>query len=323
MKIIRFEKTYFQAWDDFTTNCPMTTFLHMRKFLSYHGKKFNDQSLLIFDKKDKLVGILPAAENLQDEKFVVSHPGITYGGLLHQGKLLGQNNIDALADICKHYKSLGFNKFVYKTIPKIFHQHPSEDDLYSLFKLNAKLVRRDLNCVINLQEPPYLSSNALSTLRRLLQKSKRNDVKISCDLCYLEPFWNLLAENLSTKYNAKPTHNFAELKILLANFPQNIELVVAIKNNEVLAGSLLFINNATVHVQYLTNSPAGRELFALDYLLQNCINNYKNLGYHYFSLGISNENEGQYLNHLLYRSKTKHGGSGVAHDFYEINLGLL
>ena len=83
------------VWDAFCGGALQATFLHTRRFLSYHGDRFEDRSLMIED-DGKLLGLFPAALSLSEEKCVVSHPGITFGGVVHQGGLRGEQMMNAL-----------------------------------------------------------------------------------------------------------------------------------------------------------------------------------------------------------------------------------
>ena len=76
----------------------MATFLHTRCFLAYHHDRFRDVSLLLANDRE-IVGLFPAAVDPGDVRRVVSHPGITYGGLLHSGTLYGERMIDAIATL--------------------------------------------------------------------------------------------------------------------------------------------------------------------------------------------------------------------------------
>ena len=42
----------------------------------------------------------------------------------------------------EHLRSAGVRRAVYKTIPHIYHRMPAEEDLYALFRLEARLIRR-------------------------------------------------------------------------------------------------------------------------------------------------------------------------------------
>ena len=83
------------AWDDLVARSVNGTILHTRRFLAYHGSRFRDRSLVVTKSNGKLAGVLPAAEDPVDQSVVTSHPGLTYGGLVHDGTLYGGPLIQA------------------------------------------------------------------------------------------------------------------------------------------------------------------------------------------------------------------------------------
>src|SRR5262249_45030976 len=131
-------------WDAFCEAAPMATFLHTRRFLSYHGIRFRDRSMIITRERD-WVGMLPAAEHPNDPRVVVSHPGITYGGVLHAGRLKGPRMVEAFELLIRHFACAGYRSLQYKAVPSIYHRCPSQDDLYALFRYHARCFRRDLS----------------------------------------------------------------------------------------------------------------------------------------------------------------------------------
>src|SRR5258705_6768921 len=82
-----------EEWDEFIADAPMATFPHSRRFLGHHGERFADQSLMLRDSRSRLLGVFPAATDPAEEGCVVSHPGITYGGVLHSGMLGGASMV--------------------------------------------------------------------------------------------------------------------------------------------------------------------------------------------------------------------------------------
>ena len=91
------------------------------------------------------------------------------------------------------------------------------------------------------------------------------------------------------------------------------------KENELLAGAVIFENEKIVHTQYLSNSDKGRKLGALDLLIDRLIKEfYKDKKY--FDFGISNENNGKYLNKGLIHQKEGFGARAIVHDFYELDV---
>ena len=95
------------VWDAFARGAHQATLLHTRAFLSYHGDRFRDLSLFVLDEADRVIGLLPAAAHPKDAKCVVSHPGSTYGGVVHQGELKGEKMAEALTAIANFYAQAG------------------------------------------------------------------------------------------------------------------------------------------------------------------------------------------------------------------------
>ena len=79
------------------------------------------------------------------------------------------------------------------------------------------------------------------------------------------------------KYVNRPVHTLDEIKLLQRRFPENIYFVAALDDNEVVAGSVLFITDFVVHTQYLGSNEKGLRTSALHLLLESCINMAKSI----------------------------------------------
>ena len=55
---------------------------------------------------------------------VISHPGLSYGGVVHDGSVRGASMIGALDGISRHYRRLGYRKLRYKAVPAIYGSTP-------------------------------------------------------------------------------------------------------------------------------------------------------------------------------------------------------
>lgn len=109
------------------------------------------------------------------------------------------------------------------------------------------------------------------------------------------------------------------MKKLASLFPKYIKLFLSKKDERVVSGALIYENQNIVHTQYLANSEEGRELGALDLLIDYLIKDiYKNKKY--FDFGISNEDAGRYLNTGLIAQKEGFGARAIVHDFYELEI---
>jgi hypothetical protein len=303
-------------WDEFITRAPMATFLHSRRFLNYHGDRFTDQSLVLREKGGKLVGVFPAATDPADNRHVVSHPGITFGGVVHDGSLGGASMVDALTEIRDHYAEQGFQALRYKAVPHIYHLRPSADDVYALTRLGAQLYRCDLSSAIDLTDRGKPSERR----RRGARKALSQGVEVGVDGGAWEEFWPVLDENLRSRHAVRPTHTVDEIKLLQALFPEVIELVIARMSGSVLGGVVLFKSDRVVHAQYIAATEEGRVANALDALFEDCISRSALAGARYFDFGVSTVEEGRTLNAGLHKFKSEFGGGGVAHLFYELGL---
>lgn len=305
-----------EPWDKLTAESWNGTFLHERRFLAYHGDRFQDLSLVVEDDRGQIIGVFPAALHPQHTDTVVSHPGLTYGGVVHKGALRGAVMLEVLQDISGLYREADLRCLRYKAIPYIYHTVPSGDDLYALFRLGAVRYRCDLSAAID-----FDSRQKPSKLRlRDLGKARRAGLSVTFGPEYLEPFWTVLEANLITKYNTRPVHTLEEITCLQSKFPEQIRCIVGIVGNQVVAGVVLFQTSRVVHVQYSASTAEGNSVGASTAVIDYAMGNDIDLGARYFDFGVSNEQEGRILNEGLYRFKASFGAGGVAQEFYEVEL---
>lgn len=304
-----------QEWDDFCAKADQSTFLHTRRFLNYHGARFIDRSLLI-EENGRLLGLFPAAEHPKQRDHVVSHPGITYGGVLHAGALRGARMIDAIGAIGRYYRGFKYHRLVYKAVPTFYQRRPAQDDLYALFRVGALRTRCDLSSTIDLGNRGALSERR----RRSLKKALKAGVTITAEAKCLPALWDVLTENLARKHSVTPVHSLSEIISLMERFPENINCCCGTLDGEILAGVIVFSTPMGDHAQYIASSEKGYEVSALDAVFEHCIANSRQLGKRWFDFGISTEASGTRLNEGLYGFKTEFGAGGFLHEFYEIKL---
>ena len=316
IKILPYAEGDAAEWDELVASAPMGTFLHTRRFLGYHGDRFVDRSLLVRDDRARLVGVFPAAVDPRDESRVVSHPGITYGGVVHRGGLLGPAMIRALDEIRDRYAAEGLSALRYKVVPSIYHRRPSADDVYALVQLGGRLYRSDLSCAIDLAQRGRRSDRR----RRGERKAVELGVEIVSGVEEVEALWSVVHENLAGRHGVRPTHSAEDIRLLLSLFPDSIEVVTAHLDGSVVAGVVLFMFPDVVHTQYIASSAAGRNAAALEPVLEHCIARATSSGVRFFDFGISTEDDGRVLNADLYKFKCEFGGGGVVHEFYELEV---
>lgn len=311
MNILKYTKEKKHIWNDFVKNSKNGHFFFQRDYMEYHNDRFEDLSLMVFDVNNKLTAILPA--NIKDN-ILYSHQGLTFGSFIVDDKMKTETMLDIFEALKIFLKENKVEKMIYKCIPYIYQIKPSEEDKYSLFINDAKLIRRDITSTINLTETVRYSKGRKWTIN----KAKKEDVDVFESVDY-ELFWNLLTNVLESNHEVKPIHTLDEIKKLVDSFPKNIKLFLAKKKDVVVSGALIFENTRIVHTQYLANSELGREIGALDLLIDFLIKDiYKDKKY--FDFGISNEDAGRFLNTGLISQKEGFGARAVAHDFYELEI---
>lgn len=298
-----------EIWDNVISGSNNGNFLHLRDYMDYHAHRFDEQSVIVM-RKGKPAAVFPCNRH---SEMIVSHGGLTYGGLIYGTDLHAAEVLEIFGLLADHYRGKGANALRYKAIPHIFRRYPAEEDLYALFRLNARLVRRDLSSAI-----PLGCRIKLSDLRkRKLRKAENNSVEF-LEIEDLTAFHSLLESALS-KFGAKPVHTLSELELLQGRFPRQIRLFVAMRGSALLAGTLVYDFGDVAHTQYLASSDEGRDLGALDLVLFNLLDNVFATR-RYFSFGISTEQDGHFLNTGLIFQKEGFGGRAVVHDFYELAL---
>lgn len=311
MEIRRYRREDKELWNSFVSKARNATFLFDRNYMDYHDDRFDDNSFMFYH-KGKLKAVLPA--NVAGDT-LYSHQGLTYGGLLLDKKATVEDVLECFDSLNSWLRENGISKVVYKALPWIYQQYPSEEDLYALtWKCKAQLISRDISSSIVIDNKLKFAESRKSGIRKAL--SLNIEVGESNDV---DGFWHVLEDNLGNRYNAKPVHTSSEMKLLMSRFPNNIRLYVAKMNGEIVGGTLNYVTPQVVHTQYISASVEGKKHGALDLLFDYIINKvYANC--RYFDFGKSTEQGGAYLNEPLIFQKEGFGGRGVCYDWYQWEL---
>ena len=311
MEIRRYRREDKELWNSFVSKARNATFLFDRNYMDYHADRFDDNSFMFYH-KGKLKAVLPA--NVSGDT-LYSHQGLTYGGLLLDKKATVEDVLECFDSLNSWLRENGISKVVYKALPWIYQQYPSEEDLYALtWKCKAQLISRDISSSIVIDNKLKFAESRKSGIRKAL--SLNIEVGESNDV---DGFWHVLEDNLGNRYNAKPVHTASEMKLLMSRFPNNIKLYVAKMNGEIVGGTLIYVTPQVVHTQYISASVEGKKHGALDLLFDYIINKvYANC--RYFDFGKSTEQGGAYLNEPLIFQKEGFGGRGVCYDWYQWEL---
>lgn len=298
------------VWDAFISQSKNGTFMLGRSYLEYHADRFEDFSLMLYE-DDLLRAVLPASRHGQE---IRSHGGLTYGGLVYDLKMTAQLMLECFDAIQDFLADQEVKRLLYKRIPYIYNQYPSDEDLYALFIKKGVLIRRDISSCIFMADHPEFSARR----RRNIKKAQKAGLVIRQSLEY-EAYMSLLTSVLAERHGAAPVHTAAEMEYLARLHPENIKLFAAYRGEEMLAGTIIYETPLVAHTQYLGSSNEGRAIGALDLVIDHLVNEYYR-DKRYFDFGISTEHSGLYLNEGLITQKQEFGGRGVVHEFYELSI---
>lgn len=311
-EITRYTPAHAEEWNAFVSTSKNGTFLHHRGYMDYHSDRFEDHSLLFY-REGRIEALLPANESGHT---LYSHQGLTYGGLLMGEHITAREVLTLFEEMNEYLRGQGIHRVVYKAIPHIYHRLPAEEDLYALQTVcRATLIQRDLSSAIHPQEPVkwrrdrHYGSN----------KARTNGITVERSDDY-GAFWPILEDNLWRTYGIKPVHTQEEMELLHARFPQDIQLYLARKEDGTpVAGTVLYITPRVVHSQYISATPEGKHLHAVDALYRRIIRE-DYADHPYIDFGKSTVDDGTQLNESLIYQKEGFGARGICYDGYIWNV---
>ncbi len=305
-----YEESDFELWNAFIDKAKNATFLFHRDFMEYHNDRFSDFSLIV-ESENKWMAVLPA--NVVGNQ-VFSHQGLTYGGLVYDEKLKLISVIQVFNSILNFLHINNKETLQLKLLPGFYANLANEELNYALFLAEAKLIRRDTNAVIDLQQKFSIAKGRMQGVK----KAEKFNLTIKEESNF-ESFWNqILIPNLELNYEAKPVHTLEEIQNLRNKFPSNIRQFNVYHEDKIVAGTTIFETKNVAHAQYISGNEDKATLGSVDFLYHELITSvFKDK--RYFDFGISNENQGRNLNHGLSYWKESFGAHISVQDYYEVS----
>ena len=309
ISIRRYTAADAEIWNAFIRQARNGNFLFHRGYMDYHADRFPDASFLFFQKQ-KICAVIPGT--ISKEGIFSSHAGLTFGGFVVDDEVSVAEFEILFSLLDEELRKLNVQKVIYKPLPWIFAERPSQEDLYWLFRKNATLKARLISSALEpkISKPP--------AKKRYYQSRCEREGLVFSESKNFSAFWDLLDACLAERHTAHPVHSKAELNLLASRFPENIRLFTVTKNAELLAGGIVYISKQVAHTQYLASSEKGRSLFAMDFLMRNLLSQFSEM--RWFDWGTSNEEQGRVLHEGLAHKKEMYAGRGVAFDIYEYTL---
>ena len=309
MTIRQYNDSDKDLWNNFITNSKNGIFMFNRNFMEYHRDRFTDSSLLFYE-NDKLISVFPASIK---NGVLISHGGLTYGGFITNNEMKQHHMNDCFTSLKEYALQNNITEIIYKHIPHIYHKQPAEEDLFSLSFVGAEIFKIEASTVIDLINPLKMPKGRKAQIGR----AKREGVIVKESQDFEE--FIKLENKVLERHETKAVHTFEELKLLQNRFPNNIKLIGAYLNDKMIAGTVLFIYENTVHTQYMATNEIAREIGALDLVISTVIDNFKNEK-KWLDFGISTEDNGKYLNEGLISQKEGFGGRTNIYQTWKIKI---
>ena len=288
--------------------------------MGYHPKnRFNDHSL-IFKKKEKVIGVLPAAVIVEDgANILASHPGTSVGSCVVPVELSFSDALGIVEELSSYCVENNFSAIRITQPPLIYSRRISQYMDFAFRKAGYHYLRREVSSILFLENSVKENlAKFKSSHRTAVRKAEKSGIIIRQTEDY-ENFYKILKKNLSIRHDVSPTHSLSELLNLKELFPNKINLFGAYLKNEMIAGVINFVvNDRIVLAFYISHKKQYQELRPINLLFYKIFdwaicNNFK-----VFDFGIFTVHEKPNMG--LARFKENFGASGVFRDTVELTF---
>lgn len=301
------------VWNQMVATARNGSFLFDRGYMDYHADRFVDASLIV-SRRGAPFALLPAN---REGDAIISHGGLTYGGFIFDQRMTVTSMLSMFDQTAAYLRNGGVRRWVYKPSPAFYHRAPAQEDLYALFRRDARLWRRDVISIIDMQD--LAAAPRQERRRRGVRKAEKAGVTFGRSDDWAG-FWRILTNRLQERHGRQPVHALDEIRLLARRFPDRIQLYAAWSpQGDMLAGVVCYDVGSAVHAQYIAASDHGRAVGAQDLLFCRLLDSLATTR-RWFSFGISNEDDGRRLNSGLAEYKESFGARTAVQDFYEIIL---
>jgi len=291
-------------WDAFVRRSTYGALQNRRAYLSYHGNRFCDESVLI-TRGDEIRALFPAAR-LWSENTIVSHPGAAYGDLVLDSDVRS-SEVPAMVDcLLEFYRSKGSDRLVLRPAWPWLQRRHDDTFVYELLQRGARVMPWQLVSVVDLRTKLSLSSRR----RRAVHQAERT-LHVRSGVESLPAFWDVLESRLWDSHSTTPTHTLAEITDLSERLGPNFELWTAWEGSDLVSGVVCLQEPWYVHFQYIAASDRGRECGATDLLMERMMLDAQERGVQAASLGSSVNPSDKSVNEGLLRFKAEFGASAM------------
>jgi len=310
MKLIinKFNSEDMKVWDNFVINDSLNgTIYHTMLFLSYHKDKFEDSSIMLYD-KNKLIAVFPCCK-INEEYY--SHRGSTCGGIVILENYYELIKLTEIMDMIYDYYNGNLHIKLSETV---YFKNNIKNDLLN-FVLSQKCKSyQDISLFFDVnRNDNIIDSFPKNDNKRLLLKYIKNTDKemsfvVSNEVEDYINYYFLLEKILKERNDVKPLHSLDEF-ILLKELLRDKQFLFLSKdsNGNILSGSLVFlINSNTYYTVYLMTN-YEKENSQVFYLLYELFELAKRNNISTVNLGACSTGGGKDILYSKYKFKSSCG----------------
>ena len=154
---------------------------------------------------------------------MISHPGASYGGVVHEGRLAGLRMCDAFHVMAAYLARAAFRSLAYRSHRAFSAPGPAQADIYTLVRSGAVL------------EPCDLPSSVYVALRRPISERRPRGLRkaakavlVKNDDALLRSLWGVLGDNVSRKHEARYVRSPGEFLLHKSRSPSMIRICCAL-----------------------------------------------------------------------------------------------
>lgn len=324
MKVAAYTDARADDWDRFVADSRNGTFFHTRRFLHYHPpERFADVSLMFEDGGNLCAVLAAAAIEEGGQRWLVAHPGASYGGLVLSPKFGMEETGEVLRALRAHARERGFHGIRFlRLTPLSVRRQSSDDQEYWLYQEGWRIVRFELATSLFLDgagEDRVLDLFS-GKCRNAVRQGERSGLTVQATTDFAA-FWPILERSLKERHGAKPTHTLEEIERLAGLCPDDVRLFGAFAGDRLVAGIVgINLHTSAIYTLYMAQDYAEQEKRPMHLLVAHLARLCIREGRRVLHFGISTEESGKVVNENLFFFKESFGGRSVRRESWELTL---
>ena len=302
----RFTEADDVAWNRLAAGARNPHFFFRRDYLGYHGRRFEDHSLMLW-RSNRLLGAFPT-HRCGDR--LVSHAGLSFGGLIMSAEARRADIAGFFDLLGDHMRGECLSALEYRRAPLPYWRSAGEEDLWELAARGARRIAVNVGAALAPSGPMAIGRTCRNELNRARASGFefRND---SVDAC-----WPIIMETLKRRHGATAVHSPEEIRLLADRFSENIRAYSVFSGLERLASVVAFISPSVTKLQYFGWRPEAADTGASEFLDMSIVEMARRDG-RWVDFGTSMDPEKGGLKYGLHAVKEDCGARMVLCETYE------